>query len=316
MFSTFLAIAFAAAQPGPADATTPQTSAAPQGPIVIATGEDAQKLCRALTPGDRLSFAGSAVDRAMAATEHASGREALLQRRYQVSVPATQLGFAPYDAEERTLSLWSHAVPAGAEGAARLALVSDEGLPVRADPATARRIVEAKDAGTLSLEVAFSLPEDEESPCFGLAGAPSSTFAAEPVAWRYLSGDEVLARGGEGADRPLVSVAQGARPRVELGNPVGDGSGTEVRTTAPQHVRDLESCYATALQRDPYLDGAIVAALESGGERVRIAADSVQDEAFVGCVRGVLARVDVSGAGRTWLPIHFVLETPEREVQQ
>ena len=29
----------------------------------------------------------------------------------------------------------------------------------------------------------------------------------------------------------------------------------------------------------------------------------------------VLARVDVQGAGRTWIPIHFVLERPEPQQQ-
>jgi hypothetical protein len=316
MLSTLLSVALLATPPVGETRSEPKPSA-PEGLIGISTPDEARQLCRAVTPPDRLALGGSSIERSDAARAHEEGRDAALQGRYRVTVPGKQLAFAPYDSDEHTLALWSHAVPAGAEGAARLALVEDEGLPVRADPATARRLVAAQQEGTLELHVTFVLAEDD-APCFALAGAPASTFAAEPVAWQYVAGDEVLARGGQGADLPLVSAAQGARPRVELGKPVDEAGVFEVRTTAPQHVRDLEGCYNDALKRDPYLDGAIVVALEplAGAERVKIAADSVQDEAFAGCVRGVLARVDVNGAGRTWLPIHFVLEGPPEADQQ
>jgi hypothetical protein len=315
MISTLLTIALAATPPASADPSGP-SPAAPQGVLELATAEQAQSLCRAVTPTDRLAFEGTSVERAEAERVHADSREAALQGRYRVTVPARQLAFAPYDLEGHTLALWNHAVPAGADGSARLALVEDEGLPVRANPDAARRIGAAQRDGTLALRVTFVLAEDE-APCFGLAGAPASTFAAEPVAWEYVAGEEVLARGGQGADRPLRSVTQGARPRVELGKAVSEAAG-EVSTTAPDHVRDLEGCYSAALKRDPYLDGAIVAALQAdGGDRVKVAADTIQDEAFAGCVLGVLARVDVRGAGgRTWLPIHFVLEGPGATEQQ
>ena len=314
MISTIVTIALAASSPAEATPTQSQPSAH-EGVVALSTPDEARQLCRAVTPPDRLALQGSSIDRAEAASDHESARDEALQGQYRVSVPGGQLAFAPYDADERTLMLWRHAVPTGAEGGARLALTEDQGLPVRTDPATARRIVEAHQKGTLALEVTFMLAEDDDAPCFSLAGAPASTFAAEPVAWAYVSGDEVLARGGQGSERPLVSAAQGARPRVELGRPVDDGGASNVRTSAPEHVRELETCYSAALERDPYLDGAIVAALESGQgqERVKIAADTVQDEAFVGCVRSVLARVDANGAGRTWLPIHFVLEGPGQE---
>ncbi|HET7754211.1 MAG TPA: hypothetical protein VFK85_09895 [Anaeromyxobacteraceae bacterium] len=317
MISTILSIALAATAPARAGTSDPKPPAS-EGPIVLSTAEQARQLCSAVTPADRLAFQGSAVDRSASGRAHDEEYERALQGRYSVMVPAGQLGFAPYDADEHTLTLWRHAVPTGADGGARLALVEDEGLPVRTDPATARRIVDAQKQGTLALRVTFALAEDEEAPCFAIAGAQASTFAAEPVAWEYVSGDEVLARGGQGGDRPLVSAAQGARPRVELGKPVSEKGGGEVRTTAPDHVRALEGCYTDALKRDPYLDGAIVAALGagSGPERVKIAADTVQDEAFVGCVRGVLARVNAGGAGRTWLPIHFVLVSPAEAGQQ
>jgi hypothetical protein len=320
MLSTYLSIAsiaLAAAQPAPEDASRTQASA-PAGPAVLSNPAEARQLCQALTPPDRLAFGGSSVDRSEAARTHEQDRDAALEGRYQITIPAAQLAFAPYDVDEHTLMLWRHAVPTGADGGARLALVEEQGLPVRANPAAARRIVDAQQEGSLALRVTFALAEDDEAPCFSLAGGTASTFAAEPVAWEYVSGDEVLARGGQDSDRPIVSAAQGARPRVELGKPVDESGIGEVRTTAPEHVRDLESCYSAALQRDPYLDGAIVAALDSGSgaDRVKIAADSVQDEAFVGCVRGVLARVDVNGAGRTWLPIHFVLEGPREADQQ
>jgi hypothetical protein len=318
MISNLLAIALAAAAPPPgAAAPDSQPPPAPQGPVELSSPEEAQRLCQAVTPSDRFAFHGTAVERAESSQAHDVQREAALQGRYRVTVPAAGLAFAPYDVEDRTLSLWSHAVPAGADGSARLALVEDQGLPVRTDLATARRIAAAQADGTLALRVTFVLAEDDEAPCFALAGAQASTFAAEPVSWEYVAADQVLARGGQGSERPLKSMAQGARPRVELGKPVDDSGDATVRTTAPDHVRDLEGCYSAALQRDPFLDGAIVAALNGNGpERVKIAADTVQDEAFVGCVRGVLARVDASGRGRTWLPIHFVLEGPGEEGEQ
>jgi hypothetical protein len=302
-----------APQPGPAAAPGPATAgqpAGPAGPVALATADDARGMCEALAPSDRLRFGGSALERGEAEARHDVAREGALAGRYQVVVPATQLRFSPYSADEGVLSLFRHAVPAGADGAVRLHVVEDAGLPVQVDLAAARRILAAQAERKLALEVTFVPAEEDEAPCFHVPGAAAYTVAAEPVAWRYLADGQVLARGGQGADRPLVSARSGARPRVRLGHPVGEDGAAPVPVDPRQG--ELEGCYAAALERDPYLDGALVADLAAGRqERVRIAADSVGSDELAGCVRGALARVELRGGGRAFLPIHFVLEPPD-----
>jgi hypothetical protein len=285
--------------------------AAPARPTVLAGEADARRVCEALAPPDRLRPGGTALERADVQDRHAAAREGALAGRYQVSVPGDRLRFGAWSAEEGELALYRHAAPVGAAGAVRLHLVEDPRLPVAADAATVRRILAAQAEKKLALEVTFVLPEEEEAPCFHVAGSGAYTVAAEPVAWSYVADGQVLARGGQGADRPLVSAKAGARPRVQLGAPLEEGGAGALAGALEGRVRDLEGCYAAALERDPFLDGALVADLATGREeRVRIAADSVGSDDLAGCVRGALAKVDVRGKGRAFLPIHFVLDPP------
>ena len=167
----------------------------------------------------------------------------------------------------------------------------------------------------LALALTFNLPEDDdEVMCAHRNGSSSWSLGVEPVAWEYLQGGEVLLRGGEGADRPTVTAAQGALARVEVSDPVG-GGGPGVRSAVEARAQDLEVCYQQALKSNPALDGSLVADIElaSGGapREVRVAVDSLQDEALSTCVRGVLARTTFPrGEARAAIPIHFRLEEP------
>jgi hypothetical protein len=324
--------ATAPAQPGPSAAEAPAAKAAPAPevlrgapaapargePVLLAGAEDARRVCDLLAPVDRFTFDGDAVERGLAEAQRAEERQKALDARYRIEVPAARLRFAPYSPDDRTLSLYRHALPATADGALRLHAVEEGGLPVEADPPTAKRILAAHREGKLVLRVAFVTAEEDEAPCFHVAGTKGWTVSAEPVAWEYLQDGQVIARGGQGADRPLVSAKEGARPRVRVGKVLdaGEGEGRELRLAAIDRLEEVEACYATALDRDPWLDGSVVADLALAGEdgapeAVKIAADSVQDEELVECVRTILATLDVrAGAGRAWLPIHFALDPP------
>jgi hypothetical protein len=293
-------------------------SAARGEPTVLAGADDARRVCELLSPVERFAFPGDAVERGTAEASREEERQKALDARYRIEVPAERIRFAPYAPDERTLSLYRHQLPATADGALRLHVVEDGGLPVEVDVATARRILAAHKEKKLVLRVAFVTAEEDESPCFHVAGTKGWTLSAEPVAWEYLQDGQVIARGGQGADRPLVSVRDGARPRVRVGKALdaGEGEGRELRLAAMDRLEEVEACYATALDRDPWLDGAVVADLALPEERgapgeVKIAADTVQDEELVECVRTVLATLEVRGGpGRAWLPIHFALDPP------
>jgi hypothetical protein len=302
----------AAASPAPASPGAASSGSAsparPSQPAVaeLTTAADARTLCDALVPEDRIRPSGSPLEGADARARLAAARAEATGRLYRAVIPGERLRFAAYDLEEAVLSLRPHAPLAAGDGALRLHPSQDSGLPVEADRAAVERILAARDAGQLALALTFALPEDDPSPCFQLAGAPSIALAAEPIAWEYRAGDTLLARGGEGADRPLVSAKEGATPRVRLG-PVEEG--TPVRAAVEGRLGDLEGCYRTALDRDPWLDGAVVADLDPAAQGPRIAADTLQDDAMVGCVRTVLARVEPAG-DRAFVPIHFELSAP------
>jgi hypothetical protein len=305
----------AEAPPKAVPGQAPVTPGAPPATVELAGAADARKLCDALVPTDRLRFAGGALERGEAEERHAEAREKAIAGRYSVAVPAERLRFAPYIADEGVLTLFRSTMPTTRDGAVRLNASEDAGLPVEADVATARRILAAQREGKLSLQVIFVLADDEESPCFRVPGASQHTIAAEPVAWRYVADGAVLARGGEGADRPSVSVRDGAQPRVRVGRPLDAADGKDVRVAVLDRLDDIEGCYETALDRDPWVDGAIVADLQLAGagapEKVRIAADSVQNDELVTCVRDVLATLDLRRVqGRAFVPIHFVLDPP------
>lgn len=287
-----------AAAPGAPAQRPPERAAIP-----LAAGEDAARLCRALEPVERLRPAGDAVARGEAAASHGAEREAALAATYEAVVPAASLAFAPYDGPERRLSLSEPVQLPIAGGAARAWPVADRDLAVAADAAVARRILEAQRSGTLSLALAFELPE--EATCSPGARGTAPAFPIEPVSWRWVDGGAVLARGGAGADRSLLTVAQGAVPRVEVGEPLAGP--VEAKQAVLSRVAALEACYAEALERDPGADGVLVADL--GGHDPAISADSVGDAELAACVRRALGPLAAQG-GKVAVPIRFELGAP------
>jgi len=312
-----LALTLAVAAPLPTTAGTrveaPPAASTPAAVQALDTPTQARALCDALTPTERLRAKGNAVERSRAGAEHDARREAALNGRYRLTIPAERLRFAPYDAEERRLALSERAFLAGAGGALHVWAVESAGLPVALDTAAAERVMHAAQRKTLALRLTFTLPDDdEEAICAHATGSNSYALGVDPTAWEYVDGAQVLARGGEGGDRPIVTAAEGARPRVEVADPVGDG-GRDVKRAVLAKQKDLEGCYARALQQNPGLDGSVVAEVDAGGARgVHLAADSLQDEGLTSCVRGVLSGVELPrGTGeRTEIPIHFLLEVP------
>jgi hypothetical protein len=290
-------------------------AAAPEGappPSALATAREARALCEAVTPTERRTLEGTVVDRGEAEARWEEDRDRALEGRYRAVVPGESLRFGAYAPEEAVLSLYRHALPAAADGALRLRFVEDPGLPVGADPAAVRRILLAQSEKKLQLDVTFVLAE-EEAPCFHVPGARAWTVSAEPVSWRYVADGTVLARGGQDADRPLVSAKEGARPRVQVGRAASDDGGddeaAELREAVQGRSADLQRCYATALAGDPWLDGVLVADVDRRGDRVRIAADSIGSAELASCVRNALAGLDVELA-RGFVPIEFALDAP------
>ncbi|HTT71060.1 MAG TPA: hypothetical protein VMG32_07530 [Anaeromyxobacteraceae bacterium] len=315
-----LAFAFALARALAASEPAEPGVAAPTPPAglelrTLDTGQAAAALCSALEPTDRLLYKGDVVARARAEAEHDTVREAALAGSYEVRVPGARLRFAPYDPEEGLLALSERTYLAGAEGSLGLWALHDAGLPVRADPPVAERIVRAAEHRALVLVLVFTLPDDaEEAVCTNVAGSRHFGLGVEPYRWEYRVGGRALARGGEGGDRPLLTAAEGARPRVRVAEAEGPRA-ADLKAAVEGQSHELASCYEQALRKNPGLDGAYVAEVDvaEGGERqVRPAIDSLQDEAMTACVTAVLARADLKGGpGRATIPIHFDLEPPE-----
>ncbi len=318
MLPLALALALAApqAQPAIVAETSPRT-AAPVAAQPLESPSQVRALCEALNPSERLIRKGDVVAQARAEAEHDARRDVALSGRYRVGISADRLRFADYDPGEEQLALSKRAVLAAAGGTLRIWPVEDGGLPVTVDVAAAQRIMEAAARKTLALTIAFTLPDDDdEVACVHPNGSRRYALGIEPVGWEYVDGEQVLARGGEGADRPIVTAAEGARPRIRVSDPLG-GGGRELRSAVEAREKDLEGCYQRALQQNPGLDGSLVAEVEfgRGASRVRIAADSVQDEAMTACVTGVISRVEFPRGQevRADLPIHFILEPPPAE---
>jgi hypothetical protein len=307
-----LTLALAAPQTAPGAAAmdaVPVTDGQPVPVQVVNDPPQARTLCEALTPGERLRRGDDVVAQARAEAQQDARRETALAGRYRVTIPGAVVRFAPYDREEQLLSVSEKTFLAGAEGVLHVWALSRADLPVTADEATASRIVSAAKQKKLALILTFTLPDDEdEAVCANVAGSRHYALGVEPFAWEYVAEGEVLARGGEGGDRPLVTAAQGAKPRVEVSDPYGAG-GREARQAVERSAKDLQACYEQALRQNPGLDGTLVAEVEPG-QRVRLAADSVQDDGLGACVQGVLSRVRFPGGGRLQLPIHFLLEPP------
>jgi hypothetical protein len=287
----------------PAPAGEARAGAAPAGgaareAVRLAGQPDVKRLCDALSPGERFRAAGDAVVRGEAERAHDLDRAHALAGQYEVVVPAAKLELA-YDASEGTLSLAESSPQLSvAEGAARLWPALDPGLSVEADPATARRIVEAQRNGKLVLGLVFALPDD--AACGTGARGTRFTLPVEPVAWRWIAGEAVIAAGGAAAERPLATAAQGATARVLVGAPISGDPGARRRVADRSGA--LETCYGEALRRSPSLDGVLVARVGDG--RAAIAADSVDDAELAACVVRALGP---TGGPTAAVPIRFEL---------
>lgn len=257
-------------------------------PVEVEKPADAARLCQALQPVERVPGGSQAAQ--------ARARAEAMGRRYRITVSGDDLDFKPWQ-EDAGLALSARAVLVGAGRSLRLWIPDDEDLTVKLPRAAAQRIFQAKARGRLALRLTVGIPSGEsgEAPCMKAGATGIWILAVEPVSWEYRAGDEVLARGGEGAETPIGSATEGARPRVEVGEAVGEAATPEVRSALRASQADLEACYREALSRNPRLDGTLVVELSLGGKAgpprsARIAADSAQDEALAACIRGVAAK--------------------------
>lgn len=293
------------ARPAPA---VPQVRAPDPGPdrpaMLLATPDDVARLCRALEPTERLRPGGDALERGEAEARQEGDRDAAVVGRYEMVASGAGLAFAPYDGPERRLALVEPVQIPFADGTARLWPTEERSLAVEVDPAGARRILDAQRAGRLALDVVFDLPDDVS--CGKGERGKKFTLPVEPVSWRWTDGEVILARGGAAVDRPLLTVAQGARPRVDVGEPIAGPP--EGKKAVIARRAELETCYAEALRRDPGLDGVLVADL--AGQRPAITADSVGDATLATCVQRALAPLAPAQGGKLAVPLRFELEAP------
>jgi hypothetical protein len=270
-------------------------------PVRVETADDLARLCRTLEPAERVRAKGDAVERGEAQAAQDVARAAALKERYAVRIPAGKLPFAPYDAPERRLALQEPVQLPVADGTARLWPTEHRDLAVEAEPAAARRVLEAQRRGALAMEIAFDLPDD--ATCGTGARGKKFTLPVDPVSWRWLDGGAVLAQGGAAAERPLVTAAQGARPTVDVGDPISGPLDASKLVLAKGG--ELEACYREALKRNPTADGVLVADI---GARTAISADSVGDEELAVCVQKALEALGSSV--RAAVPIRFELTPP------
>lgn len=283
----------------PAGAVPPDAAAdgAAGSTVRLDAPDDVKRLCAALAPVERLRTEGDAVARGEAERAHERARGRALAARYAATVPAAGLALA-FDPAEGTLALSEPAQLPVADATARLWPALDGGLPVEVSADAARRIVEAQRAGHLALALEFALPDD--ATCGTGARGTRFVLPVEPVAWRWTNDAKVVAAGGAAAERPLVTAAQGASPRVTVGAPIAGKAGA--RRGVAGRSGELEACYAEALRRAPALDGVLVAQVGDG--RTHIAADSVGDAELAACVVRALGSV---GGGAAAVPIRFDL---------
>ncbi len=281
-----------------------EAPAAEEAPMRLSSAADVAALCRTLEPAERVRPKGDAVERGEAESRHDADRDVALRRRYEVAVPAGKLVFAPYDGPQRILALQEPAQIPVADGTARLWPTEQRDLAVEAEASAARRALDAQRKGTLSLSLVFALPDD--ATCGSGARGKKFTIPIEPVSWRWVDGEAVLARGGAAAERPLLTAAQGARPTVDVGEPIAGPS--EAKKAVLARAAELEACYAEALKRHPALDGVLVADL--GGTKPAISADSVGDADLAACVQKALGPLAPAQGGRTAVPIRFELAAP------
>ncbi len=300
----------------PAAATKPAPKASPRvvvraadpeqgpAPVRLATPDDVARLCHALEPSERLRTKGDAVEQGEAEAKQDTGRRAAVVGRYEVVVAASKLKFAPYDGPGRLLELVEPVQVPIADGTAAVWPTEARSLPVELDAAGARRVLDAQRGGTLALGLVFDLPDDVT--CGTGARGKKFTVPVDPVSWRWTDGEAILARGGASADRPMLTAAQGAKPHVDVGEPISGPA--EAKKAVLARAGELEGCYAEALRRDPAMDGVLVA--ELGGAKPAITADSVGDAGLALCVQKVLGPLAPAAGGRVAVPLRFVLDPP------
>lgn len=267
----------------------------------LAGSADVVGLCRRLVPAERLRPAGDAVDQGEAWSRQEAGRDESLGGRYRITIPGARLAFAPYDGPERRLSVAEPATLRLDGGAVVLTALEARDLPVHVNAAMARRILAARAAGRLQLELVFDLPDD--AICGQDRSGRRYRLGVEPVEWSWRDGQELLSRGGVSDDRPAVSAAVGAEPAIDVGEPIAGPP--EARKAVLGHRNDLAVCYAEELRRDPGADGVVVVDL---GARVGVSADSTGSAALTSCVERALA--PLAGSARASVPIRFELATP------
>jgi hypothetical protein len=275
---------------------------APAVPVEqLAGAADVVSLCKRLVPAERLRPAGDAVEQGQASSKQEAERERSLTTRYQVTLPSARLDFAPYDGPEQRLEVAEPATLKLEDGAVILTATEDRGLPVHVDAAMARKILAARTAGRLGLQLVFDLPDD--AVCIVDRRGKRFTLGVEPVEWSWRDGEAVLAWGGVAEDRPSVNLASGARPLVDVGEPIAGPS--EAKKAVAARRADLTACYAQELRRDPAIDGVVVVDL---GRKIGVAADSTGSPALTACVERVLA--PLAGSAVASVPIRFELLAP------
>jgi len=297
---TILLLAATPAEP----AARPATLRAEGGPGAevepLAGADDVARLCRRLVPAERLRPKGDAIAQGEARTRQETLREAAITGRYEVTVPAARLAFAPYDGPEQRLEV---AEPATLRlGTAVLTAMEERGLAVQVNATVARRILAAQAAGRLSLRLVFDLPDD--AICASDPGGKRVGLGVEPVEWTWIEGGTPLAWGGVAGDRPAVTVALGAEPSVDVGEPIAGPS--DAKKAVLTKRAELTACYAEGLRSAPALDGLLVVDL---GPRIAVSADSTGSAALARCVEQALA--PLVGSAPASVPIRFELALPK-----
>ncbi len=267
----------------------------------LAAAPDVVSLCRRLVPAERLRPGGDVVEQGQARSRQESDRDRSLTARYQITVPVGQLAFAPYDGPEQRLEVAEPATLKLDGGAVVLTATEERGLPVHVNAGMARKILAARNAGRLGLQLVFDLPDD--AICTVDRRGKRYALGVEPVEWSWRDGNTVLAWGGVAGDRPAVNVQVGAQPSVEVGEPIAGPSDAGKAVAARR--ADLTACYADELKRDPAIDGVVVVDLGRGGG---VAADSTGSSTLTACIARVLA--PLAGSAVASVPIRFELVAP------
>jgi hypothetical protein len=288
-------------EPAPAQPASLRAEGAPQlQTSALAGADDVASLCRRLVPAERLRLKGDALEQGEARTRQEALRDEAITGRYEITVPAAKLAFAPYDGPEQRLEVAEPATLRLGTSASIVAMDA-RGLPVQVNAAIARRILAAQAAGRLSLRLVFDLPDD--AICASSRRGKAVSLGVEPVEWMWLDGGAPLAWGGVAGDRASVSVAVGGQPTVDVGEPIAGPS--EAKKAVLARRAELAACYAEGLRRAPALDGVLVVDL---GPRVAVSADSTGSDELARCVEKALAAL--AGTEAASVPIRFELALP------